>query len=250
MQSALLATIAFRHWNRTENWVSILTAFVRDEQPVPCQFRVLEEACEECKHKPFSRPVVWRDGPGDTAENAFALLRGIGRHIDFQRVANLLSNGIHCTADYDKFITYLHNISAAFPGTFGIYRRKNVIHLWVAVGAISPSAMTKILVSTTAGTAESLCYLYGLKTASEKHLSSLLNHLYANLRKSPQFGKQAESLCTAGLTLCGWHRDCQAGIVYNGVSMTGLDRAIKVEEEEYLSVRKETREMSIDLYDD
>ena len=76
------------------------------------------------KHKPFSRPVVWRDGPGDTAENAFALLRGIGRHIDFQRVANLLSNGIHCTADYDKFITYLHNISAAFPGTFGIYRRK------------------------------------------------------------------------------------------------------------------------------
>ena len=96
------------------------------------------------KHKPFSRPVVWRDGPGDTAENAFALLRGIGRHIDFQRVANLLSNGIHCTADYDKFITYLDNISAAFPGAFGIYRRKNVIDLWVAVGAISPSAMTKI----------------------------------------------------------------------------------------------------------
>ena len=247
MECALLAIIAFRHWNRTDNWACILAAFSRDGQPVSCRLDILEEVCHNCKHKAFARPCMLLHGPRDARHNAFAALRGIAAHCDFQQAASLLSTGVHCTQDYGKLLTFMDNISADFPGAFGSYRRKNMLDIWVAVGAITACAMTRFLVAPGAGTGQSLCHLYGLQSASEAELPLLLNHLYANLRKSKQYGNKSESLCTAGLTLCGWHRDSERQL-HNGVWMSGLDRAIRVEEEEYLNVRNEAREMGIELY--
>ncbi len=84
MQSALLANIAVIHWNRTNNWAETLTAFVKDGRPVPCQYGILEEVCNNCKRREFARFCVLRNGLSDVGENAFVALRGMAVHEDVQ----------------------------------------------------------------------------------------------------------------------------------------------------------------------
>ena len=98
--------------------------------------------------------------------------------------------------------------------------------------------MTRFGVAHDAGTARSLCYFYEVYTANVEQLSRLISHCYASLRRTKLYGKCADNLCTASLTLCGWHRESEE-YVHNGVRVSGVDRAIMHEENECLAFRRQ-----------
>ena len=141
----------------------------------------------------------------------------------------------------------MNNITVSLPGVFANYKKKNCIDIWVAAKMIKAGAMTKLLMSDDAGTMTSLKLLYNITTATDSELNSLLHHLYFQLRSSPAFGGQSESLCSVGITLCGWHRH-KTTCSWRGKTVTLLHRAIVQEEEECQAAMQEANEMGIDLY--
>ena len=117
--------------------------------------------------------------------------------------------------------------------------------IWVEVNAISKHALRYYPVAAGSGTSESLKILYGLSGAvSESVLRKLLVHLFHRVRRTSAFRAEKDSLATISLTLCGWHRSKQE-VRHEGVRMSGLARAIQIEEQEYLDIRRELNELDL-----
>ena len=114
------------------------------------------------------------------------------------------------------------------------YRRKNNYDVMVATEHLRSSALDDYPVEKICGPSLSLRYLYGVQgtKGSESGMSSLLNHLLHQIRKTSVYSSKKDSQATLSLTLCGWHRS-KVVVVYDGKRVTELDRAILQEEAEY-----------------
>ena len=138
-------------------------------------------------------------------------------------------------------MTEYQSLQSAFPGAFGPYRQKTALDVFVYGGLIAPQALKFYPVAACSGTHQSLCLLYGVSTGKEQVIQKLLIHLYHQLRKTRAFRSKSDSLATLSLCLCRWHRSKQS-CSFKGQGMTGLDRAIRQEELEYLSVLQNDRD--------
>ena len=76
-------------------------------------------------------------------------------------------------------------------------------------------------------------------------MRQLLVHLYHQFRRTDVFSPRSDSWATMTLTSCGWHRS-KGTVRYNGQSITGLERAIAVEETEYVDVRAKLAELDLE----
>jgi hypothetical protein len=153
--------------------------------------------------------------------------------------AGLLVAGLPTSAKYDEFYAKLVATQKDMQGLFGPYRLKVWLDNLIAGRFIHPSVVTTYPVAHDSGTSKSLLFLFGLKTCTPAKLSQLLQHLFVQLQGTPEvYLPNADSLATASLTLCGWHRhkytvenrDGTSRKKPDGTRLSGLDRAIEDED--------------------
>ena len=244
---AILAVLMFRHFNRVSTWEFIVEAF--DARRSSPNWSALDFALRSSNtglHKPFSRPVIVLDADGnfigtDTVENAVLTFKAVWIHVRFKSMCQLLQEGVSTVAQYELLISCCSDIRGAFPGAFGTYRLKNNLDVWLDTGMISKSAINWWPVALNSGTCNSLSIVYRTKISTERQGEQLLIHLYHQARSHNEYKSKSDSIATLSLNLCGWHRSkyfCR----YDDHEVSGLDRAIRLEEVEYLELRRVLRE--------
>ena len=251
MVVALVALIAFRHFNRISTWQYLRVAFL------PCkrtpQWHLMDEELFSAPgglHKAFSRPVTCLTEFGeplgtDTISNATLTFKRLFALPALRACAALIEPGVTTVEQFDDLMSQFEKIRSALPGAFGKYRQKNLLDILIAASAISPWCLRWYPVAAASGTADSLRILYGIKTKNEGKLKNLLLHFYHQLRRHSAGKSKADSLATASLVLCGWHRSKET-CKFGGRSGSGLDRAIWQEEKEFLAALIADREESDD----
>ena len=162
------------------------------------------------------------------------------------KASRLLDVGIRTPQHWLEYEAALDELKGELPGVFGAYRRKNHHDMMVAAGAIRREVLCSYPVAAGSGTACSLAALYGLPNVSEKLGAELLCHLWHVFKKTSDMSNKQDSLSTLSLNLCGWHRFKQKNLYYNGERMDGLQRAIAMEEAEYLELLHLFREEGFD----
>ena len=156
-------------------------------------------------------------------------------------MCQLLQEGVATVARYELLISRCTDLRGAFPGAFGTYRLKNNLDVWLETGMISKSAINWWPVALNSGTCDSLSAVYQTKISTERQGGQLLIHLYHQARSHNEFKSKSDSIATLSLNLCGWHRS-KYSCWYDHQEVSGLDRAIRQEEVEYLELRRVLRE--------
>ena len=241
----ILAMFMFRFFNRVMTWRCIVACF-RATRKEP-DWEVLEMELRDSSynlHKAFAVPVTARSHDGtyvgnDKVENAVLTFQRVWEHASFQSMCQLLTAGVKTNMEFADLLREWNSCRMEFKGVFGTYRLKNNMDLWLHIGMIWKQAINWWPVALRSGTLEGLERIYGCRVNDESVASKLLAHLYFHLRSIGEFkGKgKPDSVASLSLTLCGWMRS-QYMCNYENIYMTGLDRAILQEEQEYLQLRK------------
>lgn len=244
--------VSFRHFNRVRTWIDIVPCLDPDQKAPHWKTLEANFRSATALMKPFSRPPRVNDSDGymigeDVTENALFFFRGLYNSQNAQQAADILCNGVKTPEQFDQLESHMDSLQKQFPGALGTYRRKNQYDLWVEAQALSKHALRSYPVAAASGTAASLKLLYGIpdaKRVGEPVLRKLLVHMFHQVKKTDAFAPNTDSLATLSITLCGWHRSKQ-NVQHDGTHMSGLARAIALEEKEYLDIHQDLRDLNL-----
>ena len=224
----VLAFIGFRYFNRVSTWRYIREGFTGTAPDFFLMKRSLKAAVADgvALHKAFARPALYRGVSGDKVIRFVCFLRAVWRHSEFRRICQLVQAPLDARK-YSEVREAFEALGAAFVGCMGTYRRKNILDLLVGSHVLPEHVLVSYPVCRGAGTWQSLDRLYHHRHANQSQAEKSLVHLYHQVP-----WRRGHSLPSLALTLCGWHRHKQR-VRYDGQSMSGLQRAILQEEEEY-----------------
>ena len=244
MKVIFMGVFCFRHFNRVQTWALLYDHFELGATTV--DWAELNNQIRDAPklNKAYAIPAVYKGASGymkgeDFRENTILLLQKVWKSKEAGSIATVLDRGVTTTGEWHQFRQQMLRLASVVPGAFGTYRQKNHADIWVAAKVIHGSALNSYYVSQGAGSDKSLKHLYGIpasRSLEEHTLEALLVHLWHKfVQMRPPYYPGRDTLATLQLALCGWERSRQQ-VLYKGKIMTGLTRAIAIEEEEYLEV--------------
>ena len=233
---SVFMVIAFRHTNRLTTIEHYYHAFGHSR----VNWGRLRDGLSSCRvlYKAFSIPTHFRDGPLGKVENLMAYLRALWDHRCFKNLVRHLQRGVSTRSHFEKLEALQVALRKAFPACFGFYRCKCHLDNYIRHGWVTYSP-DSYPVCPESGTSKSLRFIYKSDTRSPVRLREFLADVFSRLRRSGHMTQQ-DSAGTVSLQLCGWDRSKKSGGGYG----TGLQRAIAVEEAEYLQVKAKLRQVA------